>query len=109
MASELALQAYIFLGNALNTVLNGVRVAFEAEFGVARMEVEALYAKVEPLTPTTILEGVAGLAPCERALLLRVGQWCAEERLGTEFEGLMGVSAEEAGRVLAAVSAVDAG
>ena len=108
MSSELAFFAYVFLGNAFHRLLNGEPVGFEADLGVERGALEALYGKVKPLTPKDVLPGVAGLGEEERELLVRVGRWCVL-RLGTEFETLMGVSREEAGAVLDAVSVGSAG
>src|SRR5437763_75960 len=111
MSSELAFFAYVFLGNAFHTLLNGERVGFEADLGVGRGALEALYGKVKPLAPKDVLPGVAGLREGERELLVRVGRWCLlqPDRPGAEFEGSMGVSREEAEAVLDAVSGGSAG
>lgn len=111
MDTELALHAYVFLGNAFHTVLSAEWLGSEEEFGARRGEVQALYAKVEPLTPKDILAGVAALGEGERELLVRVGRlWVVRlDRSEAEIERLLGVSRKDAEAVLDAVSARRAG
>lgn len=100
MASELALHAYVFLGNALNLVANGAGAPQRSELGTSPAALHDLHAKVEPLTPGNILAGVTALPPGQRALLLRVCLWCVHT-LGPEFDAMAGVTPAAAQEVLA--------
>ena len=100
MATELALQAYVFLGNSLNFLVNGAGAPQWRELGTTEAGLRELHAKVEPLTANSILDGVGALAPEDRAQLLRVCLWCVN-RLGDELESVAGVTRDEAGRVIA--------
>lgn len=100
MATELALHAYVFLGNALNLMVNGAGAPQLAELGATTESLKELYGKIEPMTPSSILAGVCDLTPEERRLLLRVCLWCVE-RLQDEFETSAGVSEPEANQVVA--------
>lgn len=99
MSSELAMHAYVFLGNALHLLKSGAAAEAEQELGVSRAELQALEAKVEPMTPKTILEEVAALPGDQRVLLERLGQWWIP-RLGPEFGEQMGIDEPEARAVL---------
>jgi hypothetical protein len=100
VTTELALHAYVFLGNALNLMVNRAGAPQRAALGTSAEALEALYAKVEPLTPQTIMAAVDELPPEDRALLLRVCLWCVE-RLDDEPEGAAGVTEAEAAEVIA--------
>jgi hypothetical protein len=95
VATEQALHAYIFFGNALNLLLHGM----PAEWPEDPASLRALYAAVEPLTPKDIAAGLDALPEDQRALLARAARRCLD-RLGTGFETLMGVSQEEAAATL---------
>ncbi len=95
MATEQALHAYIFFGNALNLLLNGM----PAEWPEDPAPLRALYAAVEPLTPKDIAAGLEALPEDQRALLARAARRCLD-RLGAGFDTLMGVSQEEAAATL---------
>ncbi|GAC1418161.1 MAG: hypothetical protein NVSMB62_09600 [Acidobacteriaceae bacterium] len=102
MNSELALHAYIFVGNALNLLLNGIPIDYDRDLQCIRQELAALYAAVEPLTPANILPVTEQLTHHQQALLRRCCQWCLDH-LGSEFATLIGLSQEEAAQVLNAL------
>lgn len=102
MSSELALHAYVFLGNALHLLLS--REGHRSNDGrdgaqVSPEELAELNAKVEPLTPATILTGIAELSNRDRELLARCGRICLS---GAEpdFQALLGLEPDEARQVL---------
>jgi hypothetical protein len=98
--TELALHAYVFLGNALNLIFNRAGAPERTALDASVEELHALYAKVEPLTPQTIMGGVGAFPPEERRLLLDVSLWCIE-RLDGELQGAAGVTEAEAREVIA--------
>lgn len=102
MTSELALHAYIFLGNALNHLLNGSPVDCEHDLHSTRQSLAELYAAVEPLTPANILPAIAQLTESQQELLRRCCQWCLDH-LGSQFSSVIGLSLEEANDVLHAL------
>ena len=99
MNSELAIHAYVFLGNSLNLLVNRAGAPQRAELGANAQVLSQLHRKVEPLTPGTVLGGVDELSPAERKLLLRVCVWCVE-RLGDELGTAAGVTQAEADEVI---------
>ena len=109
MASQLDLHAYIFLGNALNYLVNAVEQdgAMAEALGVVTdrgaAQLRALFAAVEPLKPGNFFEGLAALPEDERQLLLRAARWCVDS-LGEEFETRMGIYPAEAEEVIAALA-----
>lgn len=100
MASELALHAYVFLGNALNLLVNRAGAPQRAEVHASAESLRELYGKVESMTPNTILGSVDALSPEERLMLLRVCAWCVQ-RLGDDAAPLVGVTESEASEVIA--------
>lgn len=99
MATELALHAYIFLGNALKLLVDGAGASQLRELHGTAEELARLYGKLEPLTPANILESVGELPAEDRRLLLRVCLWCVE-RLGQDLESAAGITAQEATGVI---------
>lgn len=67
MSSELAMNAYVLVGNALHHFVNGMGVPPEA--GLESGAVRDLFAKVNPMTPARIEQGIAALSPAERSTL----------------------------------------
>lgn len=63
MSSELAMNAYVLLGNALHCMLRAGPRPEE------RVPIAALAGKIEPLSPSQILPGLAALSEEERTLL----------------------------------------
>lgn len=102
MTSELSLHAYIFFGNALNHLLNGIPVDYEHDLHSTRQSLAELYATVEPLTPANILPAIAQLTASQQQLLRRCCQWCLDH-LSSEFSSIIGLSLEQANDVLHAL------
>ena len=103
MTTQLALHAYIFLGNALNYLANTAPPEQLAGLNATHAELLDLYRAVEPLTPNGILDALHNLPPAQHNLLLRCCRWCLTH-LDPQFDTLMGISDEEAAEVLAHLS-----
>jgi hypothetical protein len=91
MSSELALNAYILLGNALNYVLNGIHLNYEAELNAPQSAIDGLYRAMEPLVPGEILGGVDALSPAERSLLDRCCRYCLRAMGDDEVSAKLGL------------------
>jgi len=100
MSSELALNAYILLGNALNYVVNGSHLDYEAELNAPKMAVNGLYRTIEPLTPTEILGGLGKLSAEQRLLLDRCCRYCLRVMGDDEVSAKLGVPRDAAEDVL---------
>jgi hypothetical protein len=100
MSSELALNAYILLGNALNYVVNGIHLDYEVELAAHQSAVTDVYKAIEPLAPTEILRGVAALAATEKSLLDRCCRYCLRVMNGDEISAKLGLSRSVAEDVL---------
>lgn len=92
MSTELAMNAYVLLGNALNYV--ATRAAADPEAGFNPSSVRDLYGKIEPLTPARILEAVSALSPDERSLLGSVCRYVLMETSPRETETILGLPRE---------------
>jgi len=98
MSTELAMNAYVLLGNALHGFMNGK--GGYADSGLSPVQVRELNSKLEPLPPSKILEAVAAVTAEERMLL---GDLCrsALREMGGEAEALLGVPRDVAEQTLA--------
>lgn len=99
MSTELAMNSYVLLGNALHYLVNGNPPDLAGEFSTAAGELDALYRKIEPLPPNEILAAVHALPTEERGLLDRCCRHClrvlSDDELSTKI-GLPRDVAEEA-------------
>lgn len=93
MNSELALNAYILLGNALLYMTNHSPDPELAGFNGALAD---LYARLEPLKPGEILEAVGELSADDRALLSLACRYCAAELTPEQSTNLLGLPREVA-------------
>jgi hypothetical protein len=99
MGSELAMNAYVLLGNALSYLLTGAQPGLAARLHAQPGAIAAVYGKIEPLTPPQILSGIAELAPAERDLLGRSVRLCLAE-LRDETGSVLGLPEEVASETL---------
>jgi hypothetical protein len=99
MSTELAMNAYVLLGNALNYVLNAP--ALNPEAGFDPCSLRDLYGKIEPLPPARILEAVAALSPQERNTLGHVCRYVVVETTSGETETILGLPREVIDQTLA--------
>jgi len=76
MSTELAMNAYVLLGNALHHLLSRAPAAMEEQLGVLPGALTSLNQRIEPLTPACILAGIAGLTTPERDLLANSVRLC---------------------------------
>jgi hypothetical protein len=91
MSSELALNTYILLGNALNYVIN--RQRFDSQVVIDEpSDVLSIYHAIEPLKPDEILSAVAALPDNRKALLDRCCRFCLATLADDDFEGKLGFS-----------------
>ena len=93
MSSELAMNAYVLLGNALLYVTNHPS---EPELVALHPALTELHARLEPLTPRQILAAVAELSPDERALLSLACRYCVTELTPDQSTALLGLPREVA-------------
>ena len=98
MDGELQLNTYVLIGNVLNYLLNGVRPG--PKLAVPMAELQALYARIEPLKPGQILPAIAALAPEEREFLGRCCRYCLQNLDESEATALLGLPRELAVQVV---------
>jgi hypothetical protein len=98
MSTELAMNAYVLLGNALQYVANRAPADPESRFSAAA--VRDLYSRLEPLPPARILEAVAELTPDERNLLASLCRYVVLETASKETEIILGLPSEAIDRTL---------
>ena len=108
MATELAMNAYVLLGNALNYLVNGAQPGLVARLHAEPGELLSLYRQIEPLAPPQILSGIAGLTPPERDLLVRCLRLCLAE-LRDETSSVLGLPEEVASETLRSLRFAEAG
>ena len=92
MSSELALNTYILLGNALNYVINGPRFDYKVELNAPAEAVISLYRTLEPLKPGEVLSAIAGLPDMEKVLLDRCCRYCLRTLQDDELAAKLGLS-----------------
>ena len=93
MSSELAMNAYVLLGNALLYVTNHPS---EPELIALHPALTELHARLEPLTPSQILAALAELSPDERALLSLACRYCVTELTPDQATAMLGLPREVA-------------
>jgi len=76
MSTELAMNAYVLLGNCLRYLLNHAPAAVEEQLGAAPGALSELNQRIEPLPPPGILAGIAALTRPERDLLAGSVRYC---------------------------------
>jgi hypothetical protein len=99
MSTELAMNAYVLLGNALNYFVNGMGAPVES--GLSAASVRELYARIELQPPTRILQAVADLTPDERSMLARLCRYVILETASEETEAILGLPSEVIEQTLA--------
>jgi hypothetical protein len=92
MSAELAMNAYVLLGNVLHCVANRSPVDPESRFDSAA--VRNLHSRIEPLPPARILEAVAALTPEERSTLANVCRFVILETTSQETETILALPSE---------------
>jgi len=104
MSSELALNAYILLGNALNYVVNGTHLDYEAGLNAPQSAVNGLHRVIEPLAPAEILSSLGTLSAEERSLLDRCCRYCLRVMDDDEVSTKLGLPRDAAEDVLKELS-----
>jgi hypothetical protein len=92
MSSELAMNAYVLLGNALKYFVSGIGAP--AESGISAAMVRDLYTKIEPQPPARIVQALADLTPDERSMLARLCRYVILETASKETETILGLPSE---------------
>ena len=98
MSSELAMNAYVLLGNALLYVTNHPS---EPELAAFHSALTELHSRLEPLAPSQILAVVAELSPDEKALLSLACRYCVAELTPDQSTALLGLPREVAQQTVA--------
>jgi hypothetical protein len=99
MSTELAMNAYVLLGNALNHFIRGMGAPVES--GVPVDQVRFLYARIEPMTPGRILAEVAALTLEEKAALGAVCRFVILQTAPAETSNILGLPPEAVEETLA--------
>jgi len=99
MSTELAMNAYVLLGNALNSFVNGMDVPPES--GINAQQVRDLYGKIHPMIPSQIEAGVSALTPEEKATLGAVCRYVVLQTAPEDASALLGLPAEAIEETLA--------
>jgi hypothetical protein len=92
MDSELAMNAYVLLGNTLHYLKRSAPASLTGQLGEPQ-DLEAVVEVIEPLPPNRILEGYAQLGSRQRDLLDQAIQ-LSLSTLGSEAESVLGLPAE---------------
>jgi hypothetical protein len=103
MSTELAMNAYVLLGNALHHLLRGAPAAVEEQLGASAGALAALNQRIEPLPPAQILSGVAALSSAERGLLAQVVRLCLSTLSADGISNVIGLPVDVAQETLAAL------
>ena len=110
MSSELAINAYVLLGNALNYLLRGGLLRDTPPELVEELKAEAgaleeLDRRIRPLSPPQILTGIAGFTEGERELLGRCVRLCLTTLPKEEVGAVLGLPEDVATETLGALEA----
>lgn len=92
MSSELAMNAYVLLGNALNYFVNGLGAPSESGFDPAA--IRNVYVHLEPMPPSQIVEAVAALSAEQKAVLGGVCRYLILQTAPGETETILGLPAD---------------
>ena len=103
MSTELAMNAYVLLGNALHHLLSRAPAAMEEQLGATPGALAALNQRIEPLTPACILAGIAGLTTPERDLLANSVRLCLSTLSPEAVGNVLGLPINVADETLAAL------
>ena len=103
MSTELAMNAYVLLGNSLHYLLNRAPAAVEEQLGVATGALSELNRRIEPLPPPKILAGIDGLTRPERDLLSRSVSLCFSILSAEGLGNVLGLPEDVARQTLAAL------
>ena len=99
MSSELAMNAYILLGNALHYFVNGLGVPPES--GISGDLVRALYVHIEPMTPARIVDAVAALPADQKSALGAVCRYVIMQTAPEQTSTIFGLPPEVIDQTLA--------
>ena len=103
MSTELAMNAYVLLGNTLRHLLSRAPAAMEEQLGVPPGALTALNQRIEPLTPACILTGIAGLTTPERDLLASSVRLCLSTLSPEGVANVLGLPVDVAHETIAAL------
>jgi hypothetical protein len=103
MSTELAMNAYVLLGNSLHYLLNRAPAAVEEQLGAAPGLLSDLNERIEPLPPARILSGIADLSPAERGLLAQAVRLCLSTLSANGISNVLGLPVDVAQETLAAL------
>lgn len=98
---ELAMNAYVLLGNALHYALNRMRADSKADLDASGLA--ALHARIEPLPPSAILAAVEAFPPKDRALLGRLCRAIVQQLAPEEADAVLGLPPEVVKQTLVAL------
>ena len=101
MSSELAMNAYVLLGNALHYFVNGLGAPPEA--GISGEAVRALYVHIQPMTPAKILQGIAELPADQKTALGAVCRYVIMQTAPEETSTILGLPPEVIDQTLASL------
>ena len=100
MSTELAMNAYVLLGNTLHYLLHSLSAGVEEQLAVTPGALVDLNQRIEPLPPATILAGVTALTPPERDLLARSIRLCLSSLSSEAITNLLGIPEDVARQTL---------
>lgn len=99
MSSELAMNAYVLLGNALHYFVNGLGAPPES--GIGSDLARALYVHIEPKTPNRIIEAVAELPADQKTALGAVCRYVIMQTAPEQTSTILGLPPEVIDQTLA--------
>ncbi|HKO17413.1 MAG TPA: hypothetical protein VJU82_00850 [Acidobacteriaceae bacterium] len=103
MSTELAMNAYVLLGNTLHHLLSRSPAAMEEQLGAVPGALTALNEQIEPLTPACVLAGVAELTTPERDLLAKSVRLCLSTLSPEGVGNVLGLPLDVARETLASL------
>ena len=99
MSTELAMNAYVLLGNALQMFVNGLEAPPES--GISPEVVRRLYVHIEPMTPPQIEQGIAALDSEDKAALGVICRYVILQTAPMEASAALGLPPEVIDKTLA--------
>ena len=101
MSTELAMNAYVLLGNALNLFINAMGMPPEA--GISPEAVRTLYTRIQPMIPAQMETGIAALSPDEKATLGAICRYVIMQTAPGDTSATLGLPPEVIDQTLIAL------